>query len=190
VQDHDRLMAISARTAEKWAPSVYFVIGQATWFACVLSAARGVPWVGVVLALVCLALHLIGSVRPLEELKLLVSVALIGGLWESVLTHYGLLSYPSGVVIPGLAPYWLPALWALFAAQFNTTYRWLKSRIGLAALLGAIAGPVSFRAGAALGALRFANPVPAVVALAVGWAVLLPVVTLLSRRWDGRQKQG
>jgi len=76
-------------------------------------------------------------------------------------------------------------LWALFAAQFNTTFGWLKQRMLLASVLGAIAGPMSFRAGAALGAVRFAFPLPATIVLAIGWAILMPVLILLSRRWDG-----
>jgi len=51
--------------------------------------------------------------------------------------------------------------------------------------LGAVAGPLSFRAGAALGALNFVKPLPAFVSLAIGWALLLPLIVLLSRRWDG-----
>jgi hypothetical protein len=48
-----------------------------------------------------------------------------------------------------------------------------------------VAGPVSFHAGASLGALRFVQPWPATMALVVGWAALLPLIVLLSRHWDG-----
>jgi hypothetical protein len=170
---------------QKWAPTLYFVIGQAGWFACVISAARAVPWLGVALVLLLVTIHILRAARPLQEIKLLVSVVVIGAIWESALVYFGLLSYPSGTVVRGLAPIWILALWALFAAQFNTTYKWLKPRPALAALLGAIAGPLSFHAGAALGALRFAKPLPATVALAMGWSVLLLVIIVLSRRWDG-----
>jgi hypothetical protein len=169
----------------KWAPSLYFVIGQAVWFGCVISAARMAPWIGVVLVVALVALHVGCSARPREELKLVLCVIVLGGSWDSALVHFGLLAYPSGTVIAGMAPLWIVALWASFAAQFNTTYRWLKTRIALAAVLGAIAGPLSFRGGAALGALQFVKPWPAAAALAAGWAVLLPVITWLSRRWDG-----
>ena len=189
------LMSSETPAGGKWIPSLYFVIGQAGWFACVLTAAHGIAWVGMMLALVFMALHVLRVAGPREELKLLSTVMFMGWIWESVLVSAGLLAYPGGVpaavvgVAPlglaGVAPLWLPALWGMFAAQFNTTYRWLKTRIVAAALLGAVAGPLSFRSGAALGALRFAKPLPAAAALALGWAVLLPVIVLLSRRWDG-----
>lgn len=177
--------AETATAASRWAPSLYFIIGQIGWFACVISAARGSPWIGVTLAIVLVALHILRVEHPLEELKLLASVVVIGGTWDSALVLLGLLSYPSGTVIPGLVPSWILALWALFAAQINTTYKWLKTRLLLAALLGAVAGPLSFRAGAALGAVHFAKPWPATVALCVGWAGLLPLMAVLSRRLDG-----
>ena len=172
-------------TVERWAPSVYFVVGQLGWFACVLSAAHDVPWMGVATAIVLVAVHLARVERPLQEFKLLVSVVVIGAIWESVPVATGLLVYPNGIVLPGAAPYWILALWALFAAQFNTTFGWLKQRMLLASVLGAIAGPMSFRAGAALGAVRFAHPLPATLVLAIGWAILMPVLILFSRRWDG-----
>lgn len=172
---------------ERWAAPIYFIIGQAAWYVCVLSAAKGVSWIGVLLAIALMSAHVLRAERSRDELKLLVTVILIGGTWESALLGFGLLDYPGSLVIDGLAPSWLLALWGLFAAQFNTTYKWLKTRIEFAPLLGAIAGPLSFRAGSALGAVRFAKAWPAVEALALGWAVLLPVIALLSRRWDGVQ---
>jgi hypothetical protein len=175
----------SSSVADKWLPAIYFVVGQIGWFASVLSAARGAPWTGIVVTVVFIVLHLLRAARPIDEFKLVATVTVIGGAWESVLVSLGLLDYPSGMVFPGLTPDWLLGSWALFAAQFNTTYRWMKTRLWAASLLGAIAGPVTFHAGAALGALHFTKPVPAALALAAGWAVLLPGIVLLSRRWDG-----
>lgn len=169
---------------EKWAPSIYFVLGQLGWFACVLGAARGRAWIGILVVLVLIAMHLARVARPRVELTLIASVVVIGCVWENLLVALGLLAYPD-MPAHGWAPAWLPALWGLFAAQANTTYQWLKQRLLLAALLGAVAGPVSFHAGSALGAVVFLKPWPAAAALAVGWAVLLPLLIVLSRRWDG-----
>jgi hypothetical protein len=164
---------------------LYFLVGQAGWFACVLSAARGAPVIGVIVVAILLAAHLFRVPRPAEECKFLAFVVVLGAIWESVVVRLGLLSYTSGTLIEGFAPTWIVALWALFGAQFNTCYTWLKARPAVAALLGAIAGPVSFRAGASLGAVHFNWPLPTVLTLVAGWAVILPLLTLVSRRWDG-----
>ncbi len=169
----------------RWQPLIYVLLGQCGWFAAVLSAAHGVPWIGTSVVLLMIAAHLKHVDGALAEFKLVLCVTAIGTVWESALVFLGVLEYPSGMLAAGVAPYWIPALWALFAAQVNTSYGWLKPRILLASLVGAIAGPLSFRAGVGLGALRFVHPWPALIALAVGWSVLLPVTMLLSRRWDG-----
>jgi len=166
-------------------PSIYFLMGQAGWFACVISAARGAAWIGVAFAIALLAVHLWRATQPIEEAKLIAGVIVIGGIWDSGLVSFGLLAYPSSMVISGVAPVWIFLLWGMFAAQVNTTYRWLKRRIWLAPLLGAVAGPLSFRAGAALGAVQFVKPWPAALALAIGWSVLMPAIIVLSRRWNG-----
>jgi len=174
----------------RWSPAIYFVLGQLGWFACVLGAARGVGYLGAAFVVVLLVLHLVRVERPVPEIKLIAGVVILGGLWDSALIYFGLLDYPQSTVFHGIAPLWLVSLWGLFAAQFNTTYRWLKHRLPAGALLGALAGPLSFRSGAALGALHFVQVLPATASLAVGWAVMLPLIILLSRRWDGVMDSG
>jgi len=144
-----------------------------------------VGYLGAVFVVVLVLLHLLRVERPAPELKLIAAVVCLGGLWDSTLIYVGLLAYPHSTVFHGIAPLWLVSLWALFAAQFNTTYGWLKHRVWAAALLGLIAGPLSFRAGAALGALHFVQVLPATITLAIGWAVMLPLIVVSSRRWDG-----
>lgn len=53
--------------------------------------------------------------------------------------------------------------------------------------MGAIFGPLAFRAGEQLGAVVFVEPVAAMVALSVGWAVMLPAVVRISERLDGHE---
>jgi hypothetical protein len=169
---------------------LYLVVSQLGWFACVLGAAHGVPWLGVLFTALAAIGHLLLAQRPMPELKLLASAILLGGVWESGLVDSGLLVYPNGILVPGMAPYWILALWALFAMQFNVLFGWLKGRRVLAAVLGGIAGPLSFRAGAALGAVRFPQLFPALAALSVGWAVLMPTLLALAQRWDGMHDEG
>jgi hypothetical protein len=38
-----------------------------------------------------------------------------------------------------------------------------------------------------LGAVRFVEPVSAVIALAAGWALLMPALLALTRRYNGMQ---
>lgn len=162
-----------------------FIAFQAGWFACVLAAARGWPWAGTVTAAAIVAWHVARAARPAEELKLITSAVLIGALWDSALTALGWLAFTSGTVIEGAAPHWILALWALFAMTLNVSLRWLQGRWALAAVLGAVAGPLSYWAGARLGAVVLVAPEFALGALAAGWAMMMPALLALARRYDG-----
>jgi hypothetical protein len=161
------------------------VLFQAGWFACVLGAAHGQPWAGTALAAAIVAWHALRAVKPVQELKLIGIVVLLGAVWDSVLVMAGWIAYPAGTVIDGAAPHWILALWALFATTLNISMRWLRQRVLLAVILGAIGGPLSYWAAAGLGAATFAEPVPIVIALALGWALIMPALVAFAQRYDG-----
>lgn len=162
-----------------------FLLFQTGWFACVLGAAQGYPWIGAVVAAAIVGWHVLRAGQPQQEINLIVSVMILGALWDSLLVLFGWIAYSSGTLVPGAAPYWIVALWALFATSLNVSLRWLKQRLLWAALLGAIAGPLSYWAAARLGAAQFVEPLYIVTALAVGWALIMPALMLLSRCYDG-----
>ena len=167
---------------------VNFIAFQIGWFACVLSAARGLPWAGTAVAAAIVGVHVARGARPRAELKLIGIALLIGVMWDSLLLTLGWLDFASGVAIDGVAPPWILALWALFAMTLNGSLGWLKRRPGVAALLGAVAGPLAYWGGAKLGAVVLVAPVPALIALSVGWAVFTPLLALLARRFDDTSK--
>ncbi len=162
-----------------------FVACQLAWSACVLGGANGRPLAGALVAVAVIGLHLALARRPAPEALLIAAASLIGLVWDSALIAIGLFTYPSGILVPGLAPYWMIALWAVFATSLNLSMGFLKGRLWLAALVGGIGGPVSYLAGGRLGGLEMSDPVLALGAQSVGWAVLLPLLTHLAARWDG-----
>ncbi len=162
-----------------------FLAFQVGWFACVLGGANGLPWLGAVTVLILVILHSYIAVRPLDELKLIGAAAMVGFTWDSLLVSAGWLEYPSGLLLAGTAPYWMVAMWANFATTLNVSMRWLKGRWALAAAFGAVGGPLAYYAGAKLGGVVFVEPLAALTALAVGWSVLMPVLTFLATRLNG-----
>ncbi len=107
------------------------------WVACVLGAAAGMPWVGVLAVAVASAIHIATARSRSKTLLLLVSAALIGFSWESFVVMNGWLSYGpdhNGVV----APYWIVAMWVLFATTLSLGFKWLKNHLWVAALVGGL----------------------------------------------------
>lgn len=166
-----------------------FVAFQLGWFACVLGAAHGWAWAGTTVAAVLVTAHVLFASRPAEELKLVGIALAIGAIWDSALLAFGWIDFTSGFLVHGLAPHWILALWALFAMTLNVSLGWLKKRLAIAAVLGAVSGPLAYWGGARLGAVTFVNPVFAVIALSIGWAVITPALARLARRFDGMQAQ-
>lgn len=161
-----------------------FLLFQAGWFATVLGSANGFPWLGPVVVLAVVAVHLRSSHRPGSEAILVSLAVLMGLILDSAILASGWIAYPNGFWIAGLAPYWIISLWALFATTLNVSMRWLHGRPWLAALFGGIGGPASYFAGAKLGAMVFVVPDAALALLAAAWAIAMPSLMYLARKLD------
>lgn len=165
--------------------AINVIIYQICWVGCILGAANMMPLLGVVLVAAALVRHLYTAPCAGAELGLIVITAVIGAVWDSLLVAAGWLIYPSGILIQGAAPYWIVALWIGFATTFNVSLRWFKRRLLWAGLFGAIGGPLAFLAGERLGGVIFTDHVIGVAVLALGWALLMPLMMVISNRWDG-----
>jgi hypothetical protein len=155
------------------------------WLSAMVGGARALPGLVIIGVFTAIAIHLWRAAEPRRELTLIVLTGFIGLAWDSVMVAAGWLSYPNGVIVAGLAPYWIVAIWMLFATTLNVTFRWLHDRLLLAALLGAVFGPASYLAGSAAGAVELVEPLAALLALGVAWAFLMPGLLLVARQLDG-----
>ncbi len=162
-----------------------FIAFQIGWFACVLGGAKGWPWLGPLVTAAIVALHLYWAARPRAEVVLILLSGLLGFVADSLLTGLGLLRFPSGQFHQHFAPYWMVAMWMLFATTFNISLRWLKPRLGLAALLGAVAGPLAYYGGAKLGGVSLDNPLASLLAVAGVWTLAMPLLLVIATRWNG-----
>jgi hypothetical protein len=165
-----------------------FAVFQAGWWACVLGAAHDRAAAGSLFAVLVIAAHVVLVARPLRELRLVAIALSIGVVWDSAMLMSGWLDFRSGFFVPGMAPHWILALWALFAITLNHSLAWLRGRLPAAALLGAIAGPLAYWGGVQLGAVVFIEPLHALLALAAGWAIFTPLLVRLAQ--SGRGERG
>ncbi|MGB5719949.1 MAG: DUF2878 domain-containing protein [Woeseiaceae bacterium] len=164
---------------------INFAAFQIGWFSSVIGAAKQMPWLGPIALLVVLAIHLRQARRPEAELTLIVACGLVGMFFDSILVAFNWVSYPSGQFSEFLAPYWIVTMWMLFGTTLNLSMGWLKGRPLLAALFGAIGGPASYIAGQKLGGIVFVDYYAALIALAIGWAVFMPLLLIVAERYNG-----
>lgn len=164
------------------------LVFQIGWFASVIGSAQGMPWLGPVAALVAVTIHLRAARHPIEELMLVVACGFIGATFDSFLLATGWVGYSSGLFSSAFAPYWIITMWMLFATTLNVSMRWMRGKPVLAAAFGFVGGPLAYITGQKLGGITLINPLEALVALAVGWAIMMPVLMSLSVALDGMSK--
>ena len=116
---------------------------------------------------------------------LVLSCGFIGALFDSVLVAMGWVTYPSGLFVESMAPYWIISMWMLFATTLNVSLRWMRGRYFLALVMGAVAGPLAYIGGSKLGGILFLDRTAGLVALSIGWGLMMPVLVLLAERLDG-----
>lgn len=162
--------------------ALIFVAFQAAWFACILGAAHDRAWLGVgaVALVVGAQISTGGAVR--QDARLVGLAIVMGLLWDTALLHWGVVRYAAPGPIDGLAPVWILALWALLGVNLRETLSWLHGRRWLAAAIGAVSGALSYVGAIRLGAGQLPDTPLAVCVLALGWAVMTPVLTESARR--------
>ena len=157
---------------------------QLVWFAIVISASRGQPWLGIGASLTFIALTLLSSKTRVADARAVVTAFTCGFLMDGALAATGWLHYASPLVsLP--APIWILSLWMAFAMTLNHSMVFLRGKPWLAVLLGAVGGPLAYL-GAARGfdAVIFQTPAwRAISLLAVGWAISLAMLAFLTQRW-------
>ncbi len=158
---------------------------QCAWFACVLGAAAQRPLLGMAVAAAAVLWHLHCAAQPRRELRLIAIAALCGAAFETLLVASGWVRMSPTVLFGSVTPLWMVALWAAFATTLNVSLRALRPHYLLSAVLAAIGAPLAYYAGARMGALQWVHEVPALLVIALGWALLTPLLMKSAQHFDG-----
>lgn len=171
---------------------VFNVLGfQAVWWACVLGAGAGSGWAGPLAVAAFAAVHLRFTPTPARDLRLLAAAVLLGVVVDGLLGASGLLVYAAAGAAPALAPAWILALWCGFALTLTHSMAYFARRPLAAAVFGLVGGPLAY-AGAATVAGAVAFPLgsaPALLAVAAGWALALPLLYAVDRRFGAAVRE-
>ncbi|WP_083331013.1 DUF2878 domain-containing protein [Halofilum ochraceum] len=160
------------------------------WFTCVLGAANGYIWLGPLVVAVLVAIHLKLIPARRRELATLAAAALFGYAIDSAMVLAGVFDFPAQARVGAPSTVWMVALWVNFAMALNVALHWLQRSYLLAALLGAVGGPMAYFSGTQFGGLLAPEGVAVLIgAVAVQWAIATPLVVAGAARigrWAGQ----
>ncbi|WP_170252780.1 DUF2878 domain-containing protein [Colwellia echini] len=148
------------------------IIGfNASWFGLILLGQIFIPF-----TLFWLGLHLHRSQFIAAEIKLIVSITLIGIVVDTSLKLAGVLIFPNVFLIP----LWLITLWSAFAATVAHSLQFLGRSKVLQLIIGFIFPPLSYIGGASLSSVEFGyNLTITYIILGSVWALLMVLFFVL-----------
>jgi hypothetical protein len=160
---------------------------QAAWPACVIGAANGSLWPGLLVVGAFAGWQLQPRRRHAADLRALVLFVAMGLVLDTLWVQLGIVDYALAWPLAGGAPAWLLLLWVALALGANHSLGIFRRRWGLWLVLATIGSPMSYTAAAAFGAVTWTAPAWLVI-LCVGpiWAL---AVALLFRHLGRRDER-
>ncbi len=151
-----------------------FVYFQVLWFGNILLGNVFVP-----VSIVILLLHLKQSLNYENDLIIMSVCGLGGFLLDSALIHFGVMEFNHGQISSFFIPPWLIMIWLGFAMTLNHSMHYFQQKPLWAFIGGGIAGPLSYLAGARLGAIEV--PLGYMTTFIVFACIWAPLFYLLTR---------
>jgi hypothetical protein len=156
---------------------------QGVWYVAVLGGETGNQWLGPAGLMLFIISHYYLAETAIADYLLAAMAILIGLIIETAFFRAGLLVYTHSDPANQFAPAWILVLWANFALTMNGCLKWLQKRLLLAAVLGAIGGPLTYFAGIKLGAATAGTSMPIILlVIAVTYALITPLFLEAARR--------
>ncbi len=153
-----------------------FACFQVGWLICVLYP--GLLAAGLVL-LFLVAHFVLVSQKRFCELQFIGLGTVVGAALDLLWFRTGILASTQGEVV--LTPPWLVAIWAIFMTTLSHSLNWISRRVWLAFVLAPMAGPFAYWSASKLGAVTLPELIPSLLALALGWLVVFPLLLFLRK---------
>ena len=160
---------------------INFIFFQLIWFVCIIGAATNETHAAVAFSLLIILFHLYLTKDKKNELKILLLASILGFLFDGFLLKNELVLYANHGWSYSITPLWIIVLWMGFAITLNSSLSWLKKKIKLSVLLGAIGGPLAYLAGEKLNAVTILSP-NAIIVIAIGWGIITPLLIIITNK--------
>jgi len=152
-----------------------WILTQALWFICVLGGDLYAAVAGICYWFIYVTY--IGNLQ--REWPSIIIIVSSGFIIDTLLSSFGLIQFNTNMLIP----LWLLVMWSGFATLFHHGLGWLLAKPVLAAVLGAITGPLAYFAGATLSMSQINVPLTVFISVyAVLWSLYIPIFLFISSK--------
>lgn len=154
---------------------VNLILFQVGWIYCAMETS----FTSGIVAFVFVVVHLtLVSQRRKQEVLFIAAGTALGSLLDGINLNAGVLEHPAQ---PAWTPLWLVGLWALFMTTLPHSLAWLGKKRWLLFIFAPIGGPFAYWSATRLRDTSFPDPTVSLLALAVGWTIVLPLLFTLKR---------
>jgi len=164
-----------------------FVAFQLVWFIAIFSAASNKSFLAIPAVLFFAVVQIFYSRCKLTDLTLVLIGFVIGMTIDSIWLNLHWIDY-SDIYFSSVAPLWIGCLWINFMLTLNHSMSWLNHRLLWLSVLSLIAAPLSYYAGARAGAIILNEPLLALIAVALSWAIWIPVAMHIANRLRNKEE--
>ena len=164
-------------TSETHRNVLNFILFQTGWLICVIYPNR----ISVALVVGLLIAHFfLVSGKRFAEMQFIGVGVVLGSLLDTLWFRTGILGLAGQEDILA-APPWLVAIWAIFMTTLCHSLYWVGRTGWLPFVLAPIAGPFAYWSASKLGVVTMPEPSVSLIALAVGWLVLFPLLLFVRK---------
>lgn len=154
-----------------------------TWIGGILLAARGKCWASFFLIVGISILQIFWQLKIKKDTKglfiLIILLTVTGTIVDTLFLYFKLLHFSANPFNPYFSPPWMITIWFNFSILLFSLARNLFHRYCLMGLLSLIAFPLSYLAGAKLGAASFSLSEMHSIVIGIVWGFLLPFCLFL-----------
>ena len=156
-----------------------FVFFDLAWFGCVFLGKTEFSHLSLILPLILIS-YLIGR-KFLNKAKVLLAIGILasGLVFDFLMLQNGFISFPTNASYP--LPFWLISIWILFSFSMTQMGSEMRMPLWIAAILGTVFGPLSYKSGEAFQVLIFSHSATLYI-YAIFWTLAFPLVLHLSKR--------
>ena len=161
---------------------------QLGWWACIAGIGHGFEIEAIAFCVLLIMTHLYFSTHRLQDIQIGMFALAAGILVDTALQYLSVIQFYGWALGP-LSPFWLWMLWLMFALTLNASLAFLKNRsLAISAALGAIFGPLTYYAGATLGAAHLDFSPFNLAMLAIAWMLVLPLLVMTAQALSHTQQ--